>query len=524
MELVRIKKNKINNSYNEDSIQHFKGLEGLRKRPTIYIGQLGTEGVKHLFLEAIGNALDEFNAGYGNKIYIDINEKEKYIKVKDLGRGIPLGSIEKVLTSMHAGGKFNKDAYKMSIGLNGLGLKCINALSTKTIITVNRDNKVYKQEFSKGKAGDKSIKKSSNDNTSTEVLFYPDESVLGKFKIDSNDLINLITKLSYLNKGCKFIFNYLKEKDKEFKKKIIYSKNGLVDYIETLSKNNVFNKPFIFKNKIDSDKNKESYSIEVLFNYNNKNNEEIIKTFVNGIETTEHGTHLTGFLMGLSQGVNKCISDLKLINKKDQNKLKIDTMDIKEGLVLVINVNHSDPIFSNQTKNKLTNNNILGLAKKAVIEEIYRLFSKDKNKIKILCNQIISNCKGRLAAQRAKIATKKATNPFTLVSNISKFKNCNSKDPDKCELFIVEGNSAGGSATDGRNPEYQAIYCLRGKPVNTFDRDQSDILNTIRSEEFRNIINILGTGIGKNFNIEKLKFKKIIIMADADSVIAPSVR
>lgn len=491
--------------YGVDSLQHHADTAGIRMRPSMYIGSLGAAGTKHLFLEAIDNSFDEFRNGHGNDLYVIIDDKTGTITSRDTGRGMPPEGIEMLMTKTHSGGKFGKDAYSFSRGLNGVGLKCICALSTEVIVTSYRDGVAYTQTFSKGKVTSKlKITKAPKEKNGTKTVFKPDVEVLEDISMDINSYFELIEKTSYLNKGVKIHFTGIPKKGKTVEK-LVCSKNGLSDFVAKLEK-----KPLV-KDNISFESKHKKYEIEIEFNYSAKE-EETLFSFVNGSETKYHGTHVQGFRMSLTKFFSTFIKDNKMITKKD-GKLEITGDDVREGLVCVISAKHSDPVFDSQTKDKLTNNDILGFANTATANALSDWALKNKESARLISKRIIASARGRIASTRAKKAAAKKESGIFGLASVDKFINCNSNDPAVKELWICEGASAGGSASSGRDPEIQAIFKMKGKPKKVWE----SLLGAVRSnKELDDMIKCFGTGAGKDFDLSKSAFHNHIIAADAD--------
>ena len=489
---------------NASDIKTLEGLEAIRKRPGMYIGQLGSAGVFRLFNEAVGNVLDLYAEEAADNMLISINESTGQIIVADNGYGMPIEKIEDIMTKSHTSGKFENNGF--SIGMNGIGNKCINALSESCKVTVKREGYKWSIGFAKGDKVEELTKLEKTDETGTTITFTPDKEIMGEYEIDSKAYLDFIKTLSYLSKGLTIQF-IAKTKDKKTINQTLKSENGHIDYIKDIEKNPLLKTPIYFEDKTDD---KQLY---LAMNYTNKRDEELILSFVNNMATTEHGTHVQGMKMALTSVFKKYITDNNLLQKKD-SKLEITGDDILDGLTVVVELKWIEPLFDSQTKDRLTSNDAMGYVRKVVTDQLTYWLNANKNDAKTLCNKIIVNAKSRKAAKAAKEAKKKTVNNgFTSISSLSKYTKASSKDPDNLELFIVEGNSAGGSASQGRNTEYQAIYRLRGKPLNTHAMNSAKVIN---NAEFRDIVTILGCGLDATFDIDKLTHKKIIIMADAD--------
>ena len=427
--------------YNAESIKHYDGLEGPRKRPTMYIGKIGTTGIFHLFREGVDNSIDEYSEGYCNEILIDIDEKKNTILIKDNGRGIPIEKIEILCTKLHSGGKFDSDSYKYSSGLNGVGLKCINALSDMFKVTVERDGVKVQTEYSKGKCKQPVTEIGKSKKTGTTIYFHPDKTVLKEIDIDITNYLEYCELLSYLNPGLKIRFHAIKRTGEELNK-IFNSKEGLFDLLNKMSKDLITTPQLFTLSKSDiidktKDENpKEDYSITVAFAYSNSD-EENVMTFCNNVKTTEGGTHYTGLKMGLSTLLPSYIRNNNLITKKDEN-LELTGDDTREGLVAVVVAKHTDPLFDSQAKDKLTNNDLQGLSRRLVTDKVKEYLDSNKKDAKIIANKVILAAKSRTAAKKVKEVSKKANSALNLKA-ISKFVDCANNYPDYKELFIVEG-------------------------------------------------------------------------------------
>lgn len=424
-------------AYDENSIQHFEGLKGIRKRPTMYIGETGQRGVFHLFRETIDNSVDEFMEGFCSEIIVDIDEKNDTIMVKDNARGIPINKLEDLLTKPHTGGKFDSDAYKYSSGLNGVGLKCVNALSDKFRVVVERDGSKVEVEYSKGENVKpvKTIGKSKN--TGTMIFFHPDTEVLGDINIDITPYLEHCEMLSYLNKGLTIKFHAIKKDGAEVNKEF-NSKNGLFDLLHKMNKN-LITKPQLFqleKSDLGITDTDNDYRVTIAMAYS-KDEEENIKSFCNSIQTTEGGSHVQGLRAGLSNVLPSYIKDNKLITKKDGN-LELTGDDTREGLVAIIVANHTDPLFDSQTKDKLTNKDITSLSRKVITECFKKYLDENKADAKTIAQKVILAAKSRTAAKKVREVNKRATSTLNL-NSISKFIDCANNAPDYRELFIVEG-------------------------------------------------------------------------------------
>ena len=508
------KTNKVSVGYDDSHIKHLENTDAIRKRPTMYIGQVGTAGVLHLFIEAFGNSLDEKRGGFCDEILVIINQKTNTITVKDNGRGIPPKSIELVSTKTHAGGKMDDDnpeasAYaNYSLGLNGVGLTAINALSESLTIIVKRDGYAWKRTFKEGKTIGDLERLEKTKETGTTVTFIPDKKVMRDFELVVEDYASFCENIAYLNEGLKITFQATLKNDKTVSH-VFNPKRGLEDFIDKINPKKIKGMKDIHLKKVEKD-----METEIVFSYH-ANDDEIIRSFVNGgMETRDHGTHVTAFKQALTATLNKYITDNNMIPKKDLAKLEITGDDIREGLVAIVSVMHRKPEFVGQTKDKLSNNDIMGQVKKLISNELPAFLDKNKPIAKLICERIILTAKGRIAAKKAKTSVMKQSDTFlTGLNDIKKFTPCTEKDPKLCEIIVVEGDSAGGTVTDARDPKTQAIFKLKGKPMNTHD---SSLVKILDNKELHDFIKVLGIGVGKDFDVSKLKYHKIIWMCDAD--------
>lgn len=503
------KKKKKNTEYNEDSIKTLSYTEGIRRRPTMYIGHTGVKGVYHLVAEGVDNIVDEFSAGHGDLAYVSYDIKTKEFTLRDGGRGIPVGKLEDIMCKTHTGGKLETNTnYKFSRGMNGVGLKCINALSEYCEVYVERDGKEYHQSFAKGKVVSELETIGKSKYTGTTIVFKPDISVMKDIDIDPKELMIMLEASSYLNKGLTFEVEIL-DGDKTVKHEKYCSKNGIQDFIKKISKSPVF-KDVYFESK------SEKMEVEVVLNFEAKSDEENIVSFVNGAKTSEHGTHVTGLRLGLTKVILDYIDKNKLIGKKDGN-IKVTGEDIREGLVAIVNAKYEEPEFEGQTKNKLSSSDMQGFVQKATSEYLITYFNKNSKIAKSICEKAIVNAKGRMAAKRSKERVKKENSSiFSSLSSIAKYSRCEETDPTKKEIYICEGKSGGGSVNEARDVQFQSKYALRGKPLNSYE---TNIFKVLENKEFNDLITILGLKVdGKgNVDISGLRYHKIVIIADADA-------
>ncbi|MEZ7948904.1 MAG: DNA topoisomerase (ATP-hydrolyzing) subunit B [Macellibacteroides fermentans] len=505
-------------SYSADSIQVLEGLEAVRKRPAMYIGDISEKGLHHLVYEVVDNSIDEAMAGYCNKIDVVINE-DNSISVADNGRGIPVdfhekenkSALEVVLTVLHAGGKFDKDSYKVSGGLHGVGVSCVNALSTYMKAEVRRNGNLYMQEYSCGKplhdveiAGTSSV-------TGTKITFKPDGSIFTTTEYQYKTLADRLRELSYLNAGITLTLTDKRtpKEDGTFKTETFHSDEGLKEFVRYLDRT----KEKLVDNGIHIITEKQGIPVEVAMTYNTSYNENVY-SYVNNINTIEGGTHLAGFRRGLTRTLKKYAEDSKMLDKV---KVDIQGDDFREGLTAVISIKVAEPQFEGQTKTKLGNNEVMGAVDMAIGEALGNYLEEHPKEAKIIVDKVILAATARHAARKAREMVQRKS-PLSGGGLPGKLADCSSKDAAMCELFLVEGDSAGGTAKQGRDRNFQAILPLRGKILNVEKAMQHKVLE---SEEIRNIYTALGVTIGteddsKALNIAKLRYHKVIIMTDAD--------
>ncbi len=491
--------------YTGKDIQVLEGLEGVRKRPAMYVGGTGKDGLHHMIYEVVDNAVDEALAGYCKKILVRIN-KDGSVTVEDDGRGIPvdkhpssnLPAIEVALTKLHAGGKFDKKSYAISGGLHGVGISVVNALSKKFIVEVKRDGKVYKQEYSKGKKKTALKTVGKTKETGTKITFWPDEEVFSTLKFDSRVLQTRFREIVFLNAGLKIL---LVDEDKK-KKKEFFASGGLIEFVKWLnkSKDTLHGKPIYFK-KVQGET-----IIEVAIQYS-KSYKTNIFGFVNTINTVEGGTHVSGFKSALTRVVNDYVKKKNLLKKGS-----LHGNDVREGLTAVINIKMKDPQFEGQTKTKLGNSEMKGFVDSIVTQSLGEYFEENPSVARRVSSKTIDSAKARLAAKKAKDLVRRK-NAFALGGLPGKLADCSSKKSEKTELYIVEGESAGGSSKMARNKETQAILPIKGKILNV---EKSSPVKALSNDEIANIITAVGTGVGETFNLDKLRYNKIVIMTDAD--------
>ena len=497
--------------YSDSDIQVLEGLEAVRKRPGMYIGTTSERGLHHLVWEIVDNSVDEALAGYCDDIEVII-EKNNVITVKDDGRGMPTGinqktglsTIETIFTVLHAGGKFGGGGYKVSGGLHGVGASVVNALSTWLEVRVYREGHVYFQRFENGghPVGNlEVIEDCSPDRTGTTVSFKADPEIFKETTVYNFDtLANRLEELAFLNKGLRISLTDLRENEK--KKEFLYN-GGIIEFVEKLNKNkNVLHSDIVY---VEGQEN--GISMEVAFQYSTDYSNQIY-SFTNNISTYEGGTHEDGVKRALTRIINNYARNNKLLKEKDD---ALTGDDVREGLTMIISCKHPDPQFEGQTKTKLGNAEVRKIADDVFSEGLERFLMENPKEARIIIEKTVQASYARLAAKKARETVRKKDLD---VSNFyGKLTDCSSKDPSECEIFIVEGDSAGGSAKKGRNSMTQAILPLRGKILNV---EKARLDRALGNDEIKSIITAFGTGIGDEFNIDKLRYDKIIIMTDAD--------
>ena len=505
-------------NYSAHNIQVLEGLEAVRKRPAMYIGDIGEKGLHHLVYEVVDNSIDEALAGYCTDIQVIIHG-DNSITVKDNGRGIPVDIMEKeqksalevVLTVLHAGGKFDKGTYKVSGGLHGVGVSCVNALSTYLRAEVRRAGKIYVQEFSCGKpSGDVKIIGESSD-TGTTITFRPDTSIFIVEEYKYETLASRLRELAFLNAGIRLslIDERVKKEDGVFRSDTFYSEKGLEEFVRYIDQS----KEALIEDVIHIVTEKQGVPVEVAMTYNTSYIENVY-SYVNNIHTIEGGTHLTGFRRGLSRTLKKYAEDMKMLDKV---KVEISGDDFREGLTAVVSIKVAEPQFEGQTKTKLGNNEVMGAVDQAVGEALGYYLEEHPKEAKIIVEKVILAATARAAARKARELVQRKS-PLTGGGLPGKLADCSSKDPVLSELFLVEGDSAGGTAKQGRDRMFQAILPLRGKILNV---EKAMPHKVFESDEIKNIYTALGVTIGteedsKELNMTKLRYHKVVIMTDAD--------
>jgi len=507
------------NNYSADSIQALEGMEHVRMRPSMYIGDVGTRGLHHLVYEVVDNSIDEALAGHCDTISVTINE-DNSITVEDNGRGIPVdihkkegvSALEVVMTKIGAGGKFDKDSYKVSGGLHGVGVSCVNALSDHLRATVHREGKVYEQEYERGKAIYPVKQIGETQKRGTIVTFKPDNTIFTQTTEYSYDtLAARMRELSFLNKGITITLTDRRETDKDgnFVGEVFHSKEGLKEFVKFLDGN----REPIIGHVISMESDKGEVPVEVALIYNSSYSENIF-SYVNNINTHEGGTHLQGFRSGLTRTLKKYADASGLLEKL---KFEISGDDFREGLTAIVSVKVSEPQFEGQTKTKLGNREVVSPVSQAVAEMLENYLEENPNDAKIIVQKVILAAQARHAAKKARemVQRKTVMGGGGLPGKLS---DCSEQDPAKCEVFLVEGDSAGGTAKQGRDRAFQAILPLRGKILNV---EKAMHHKVFENEEIRNIFTALGVTIGtaedsKALNLEKLRYHKVVIMCDAD--------
>ena len=509
-------------NYSASNIQVLEGLEAVRKRPAMYIGDISEKGLHHLVNETVDNSIDEAMAGYCTHIEVTINEDES-ITVQDNGRGIPVdehkklhkSALEVVMTVLHAGGKFDKGSYKVSGGLHGVGVSCVNALSTHMLSQVFRDGKIYQQEYEKGKPLYSVKVVGETDLTGTRQQFWPDPTVFTTTTYKYDIIAKRMRELAYLNAGITITLTDMRpDEEGKTKQEVFHAKDGLKEFVRYVDRH----RTHLFDDVIYLKTEKQGIPIEVAVMYNTDYSENI-HSYVNNINTIEGGTHLVGFRMALTRTLKKYADADPVISKQiEKAKIEIAGEDFREGLTAVISIKVAEPQFEGQTKTKLGNSEVAGAVQQAVGEALAYYLEEHPKEAKQICDKVILAATARIAARKARESVQRK-NPMTGGGLPGKLADCSNKDPKECEIFLVEGDSAGGSAKQGRDRYTQAILPLRGKILNV---EKVMWHKVFESESVMNIIQSIGVRFGvegegdKEANIEKLRYDKIIIMTDAD--------
>lgn len=509
-------------NYSASNIQVLEGLEAVRKRPAMYIGDISEKGLHHLVNETVDNSIDEAMAGYCTHIEVTINEDES-ITVQDNGRGIPVdehkklhkSALEVVMTVLHAGGKFDKGSYKVSGGLHGVGVSCVNALSTHMLSQVFRDGKIYQQEYEKGKPLYSVKVVGDTELTGTRQQFWPDPTIFTTTTYKYDIIAKRMRELAYLNAGITITLTDMRpDEEGNTKQEVFHAKDGLKEFVRYVDRH----RTHLFDDVIYLKTEKQGIPIEVAVMYNTDYSENI-HSYVNNINTIEGGTHLVGFRMALTRTLKKYADADPVISKQiEKAKIEIAGEDFREGLTAVISIKVAEPQFEGQTKTKLGNSEVAGAVQQAVGEALANYLEEHPKEAKQICDKVILAATARIAARKARESVQRK-NPMTGGGLPGKLADCSNKDPKECEIFLVEGDSAGGSAKQGRDRYTQAILPLRGKILNV---EKVMWHKVFESESVMNIIQSIGVRFGvegegdKEANIDKLRYDKIIIMTDAD--------
>lgn len=512
----------ISAGYSADSIQVLEGLEAVRKRPAMYIGDIGVKGLHHLVYEVVDNSIDEALAGYCKNINVSIHE-DNSISVEDDGRGIPTAmhskekksALEVVMTVLHAGGKFDKGSYKVSGGLHGVGVSCVNALSTKLHVTVNRDGKKFEQEYHIGVPQYPVREIGTSETTGTRVHFWPDGSIFITTTYNKDILESRLRELAYLNRGVRITLTDIREKNEDGSNysKSFYSEGGIVEFVEMLDTNAGRNTLIPKVISVEGRDEATNVAVEVALSYNDSYNEHIY-SYVNNINTIEGGTHVSGFRRALTR-VFKSYGDKNGLFEKA--KVEIEGDDFREGLSAIISVKVPEPQFEGQTKTKLGNNEVMGIVDSTVSKVLEAYLEENPREAKNIVAKVILAAQARAAARKARELVQRKT-VLTGGGMPGKLADCSDRDPNKTELFLVEGDSAGGTAKQGRDRSFQAILPLRGKILNVEKAMEHKIYD---NEEIRNMFTALGVKMGtpedpKALDLSRLRYHKLIIMTDAD--------
>ena len=492
--------------YDASQIQVLEGLEAVRRRPSMYIGSTDTLGLHHLVYEVVDNSIDEAMAGYCTEINVSIRQ-DGSVSVKDNGRGIPVDihpqynrpALEIVMTMLHAGGKFDHESYSFSGGLHGVGVSVVNALSEWMEVEVRRNRRIYWQRYEHGNVASEVEVRGDSEHTGTTVTFKPDASIFEETEYNFDTLSSRLRELAFLNRGLKItIKDERTDKENDFR-----YEGGIVSFVEYLNTN----KEALHKPPVYFSRSKNGTQVEVALQYNNSYNENIF-SYANNINTREGGTHLMGFRAALTKTVN----EYARVNKLLKNETKLGGEDLREGLVAVISVKLPDPQFEGQTKTRLGNSAIRGIIESLVSEGLAEYFEENPQAAMTIVEKAAEALRAREAARKAKELTRRK-NALGSGGLPGKLADCSDNDPSKCEIYIVEGESAGGSAKQGRNRHFQAILPLRGKILNV---ERARLDKILKNNEIRNMIVALGTGIGDEFDILKARYHKVVIMTDAD--------
>ena len=510
-----VKTTRKKGEYTADNIQVLEGLEAVRKRPAMYIGDVSTRGLHHLVYEVVDNSIDEALVGYAKDIQVFINE-DNSITVIDDGRGIPTeihkkegrSALEVVMTVLHAGGKFNKDTYKVSGGLHGVGVSCVNALSTYLMAVVYREGKIYKQEYERGKPRESVKVIGKTDRTGTEITFLPDSTIFKVTEFKYDTIAARLKELSFLNKGIKLTLTDKREKDEKgnYESEVFYSEGGLKEFVQYLDNT----RESLISEPIAINGSRENVVVEISLQYNTTFNENV-HSYVNNINTLEGGTHVSGFRRAITRVFKAYGEKNNLFGKID---FEITGDDFREGLTAVISVKVPEPQFEGQTKSKLGNSEVVGVVETTVGEDLTNYLEEHPREAKIIINKVVLTATARNAARKARELVQRK-NGLTGTGLPGKLADCSDNDMEACEIFLVEGDSAGGTAKQGRDRRFQAILPLRGKILNVEKAMEHKIYD---NEEIRNMFTALGVHLNdaKELVTDKLRYNKVIIMTDAD--------
>ena len=499
---------KVNNQYDASQIQVLEGLEAVRKRPGMYIGSTGPRGLHHLVYEIVDNSVDEALAGYCKNITVTIN-KDNSITVEDDGRGMPVDkhpklgipAVEVIHTVLHAGGKFGGGGYKVSGGLHGVGASVVNALSTKMEVEVKRNGNIYRQEYAKGKTITPLEVIGTAKKTGSKTTFWPDPEIFDETVYDYGTLEHRLREMAFLNKGIRIT---LSDNRDEKKKEVFHYEGGLSEFVRHINKN----KEVLHKEVIYFEVVKDNMEMEVAMQYTDRYN-ELLLSYANNINTVEGGTHMTGFKSALTRVFNDYARKNKILKDNDDS---LSGEDVREGLTGIVSVKLTQPQFEGQTKAKLGNSEVRGFVETSTSENLMAFLEEHPTEARIILDKCLRASRAREAARKARELTRRKS-VLDSISLPGKLADCSEKDPAKSEIFLVEGDSAGGSAKQGRDRIRQAVLPLRGKILNVEKARLDKILN---SDEIKNMITAFGCGIGNDFDINKLRYHKIIIMTDAD--------
>jgi len=521
-ELAQITAAAANNGYDADSIQVLEGLEAVRKRPAMYIGDIGVKGLHHLVYEVVDNSIDEALAGFCKNIDVTICE-DNSIRVKDDGRGIPTGintkegrsALEVVMTVLHAGGKFDKNTYKVSGGLHGVGVSCVNALSTALHVTVHREGKIFEQEYQRGVPQYAVREIGTTTDTGTTTHFKPDGEIFTETTYNREILAGRLRELAYLNRKIRITLTDEREKDEQGNvlSETFYSEGGIMEFVQMLDRNGRRNSLLPAPIFIEAHDAASNVAVEVSLQYNDSFSENIF-SYVNNINTIEGGTHVAGFRRAITR-VFKAYGDRNKLFEK--SKIEVTGDDFREGLSAIVSVKVPEPQFEGQTKTKLGNSDVMGVVDSAVADVLNAYLEEHPKEAKTVINKVVLAAQAREAARKARQLVQRKS-VLTGSGLPGKLADCSENDPEKCELYLVEGDSAGGTAKQGRNRAFQAILPLRGKILNVEKAMEHKIYE---NEEIKNIFTALGVTIGteeddKALNLSKLRYHKLIIMTDAD--------